>query len=99
MKSVWFVTPCMDVWHVTGVAAVAGMHDISVEVQGNGYWAQLRVLSCCLKKIRKKLQCIAEERHSVFFGTRVKSLLHGPMLVSFRVLLSLISLGIICHVS
>ena len=62
---------------VQGVAAVAAMHDVSKEVQGNGYWAQLRVLSCCLKKMKKKLHAIGGERDSVFFGTRVKSLLHG----------------------
>lgn len=62
---------------VQGVAAVATMHDVSKDVPGNGYWAQLRVLSCCLKKMKKKLHAIGGERDSVFFGTRVKSLLHG----------------------
>ncbi len=62
---------------VQGVAAVAAMHDVSIDVQGNGYWAQLRVLSCCLKKLKKKLRAIGCERDSVFFGTRVKSLLNG----------------------
>ena len=62
---------------VQGVATVAAMHDVSRNVQGNGYWSQLRVLSCCLKKMKKKLVSIKSERESVFFGTRVKSLLHG----------------------
>ena len=63
---------------VQAVAAVASKHDISPSVCGNGFWAQLRVLSCCLKKVKGKLGTIASERQSLLFGTRVKTLLHGP---------------------
>ena len=62
---------------VQGVADVAARHDLSREVAGNGYWSQLRVLSCCLKKMKQKLRAVGDERESVFFGTRVKSLLHA----------------------
>ena len=62
---------------VEAVSAVAEKHDISPEVAGNGFWAQLRVLSCCLKKIKGKLRTMASERDSLLFGTRVKTLLHG----------------------
>ena len=62
---------------VQGVANVAEMHDLSPVTQGNGYWAQLRVLSCCLKKIKTKLAAMASERSSVFFAARVKKLQHG----------------------
>jgi len=65
---------------VQAVAAVASKHDISPSVCGNGFWAQLRVLSCCLKKIKGKLGTMASERQSLLFGTRVKTLLHGQTL-------------------
>ena len=58
---------------VEAVSAVAEKHDISPEVAGNGFWAQLRVLSCCLKKIKGKLRTMASERDSLLFGTRVKT--------------------------
>ncbi|EKX51250.1 hypothetical protein GUITHDRAFT_134743 [Guillardia theta CCMP2712] len=57
------------------IADLAAMHDVA-DSMGNGFWAQLRVVSCCLKKLRKKTAAITSERESVFFGTRIKSLLY-----------------------
>ena len=43
------------------IADLAAMHDVA-DSMGNGFWAQLRVVSCCLKKLRKKTAAITSER-------------------------------------
>lgn len=56
------------------VAEQAFLHDLP-GVTGNGYWALLRVLDCCLSRLLSKVKNLSSERESVFFAARASTLM------------------------